>query len=190
MGKASHAAPLFDRFCDSYIRNRARFICTAAGLPAHEAEDLEQDLRLHLLRQRTLHDPGKGRWSTFARTVIQRKAAALLQKATAQRRARWCEAASLDEGFSETQHGSDSFDLQGYLALTSPANRGFDADTNLRVDLNRALDRMQPGQRDLAKSLMVERVSEVSKRTGIPRSTLYERIAEIRSHFRENGIHR
>ncbi|HKZ20276.1 MAG TPA: hypothetical protein VJQ57_09215 [Acidimicrobiia bacterium] len=189
MGSAKHAAPLFDRFSDSYIRNRAVFICSAAGLPAHEAEDFQQELRLHLFRQRRLHDPARGKWTTFVRTVIQRKAAALLQKAKAQRRARWREVASLDEDFPETQNSSDSFDLQSYLAVTS-SQWTLEAGIHLRVDLSRAVNRMRPAQRDLARSLMVERVSEVSKRTGIPRSTLYERMTELRENLQEAGFHR
>jgi RNA polymerase sigma-70 factor, ECF subfamily len=188
MGKASHAVQVFDRFCDSYIRNRAGFVCSVAHLPAYEAEDLEQELRLHLIRQMRLHDPRRGRWTTFAKTVIQRKAAALLQKATAQRRTRFLEVGSLDEAYSQDPIDNDSFDLQSYLALTSSLHKNPEAETNLRVDLGRALGRMRPEQRDLARALMVERVSEVSKRTGIPRSTLYDRISEMREDLGKNDL--
>jgi predicted DNA-binding transcriptional regulator AlpA len=49
---------------------------------------------------------------------------------------------------------------------------------------------MRPEQRDLARALMVERVSEVAKRTGVPRSTLYDRISEMRADLGKNDLPR
>ena len=178
----------FDPFIHSIIRRLASRIVKKAGLPRNESEDLEQDLRLHLWERRSAFDPSRGRWSTFARCVIERKAACLLQAACARIRRRSRESFSLDE--QEIGGGSkgDRVDQDTYLLNTGRISRPIEGLTHLKLDVGRAIEDLSLEHRSLAQALMEERVTEVSKRTGVPRSTLYDRIKIIRRALGEKKL--
>ena len=179
----------FDRYIQSVIRKQAARITKAVQLPRTEREDLEQDLRLHLMERRGAYDRRRGSWNTFARTVIERKAACLLQAARAQNRSRSREAWSLDEDAPSGDGARGQFlDQDAYLLRTARISRVSDELNDLRIDVDRVVEKLKPEHRELARSLMAERVAEVSRRTGVSRSTLYEHIKQIRKVFRDEGL--
>ena len=163
---------IWDPFTRGTIRGQVVRVVRAARIPHYEREDLEQDLTLHLLRRERSYDPTRGSWSTFARCVIERKASSLLASARTARRGRSDELVDQDLYLWATRHAAPSLENL----------------TSLRVDVRRAVEALDPQDRELARSLMDERVIEVSRRTGIPRSTLYGRIARIRKAFAEQRL--
>jgi RNA polymerase sigma-70 factor (ECF subfamily) len=176
----------FDPFCRRLVRDHARRIVRSARLPGHEVEDLQQELHLHAWVQAGKFDPERGAWTTYTKTVIERKAASLLHQARAECRSRLREAFSIDD----TDPGSNWSNLERVDAKRAKDAVPRRASTieDLGIDVRRVVARLGRKDRVLAHALMVERVAEVAARTGIPRSTLYGRIGRIRREFEEAGV--
>jgi RNA polymerase sigma factor (sigma-70 family) len=185
MARENWVADPSDPFCRKLIREQARRVVRGARLPGHEVEDIEQDLRMHAWRRAARFDAGRGAWSTFARAVIERKAATLLQRHRATCRTRSNEAYSLDEVNPETDRRHVD-DFPDHRADADAFGRG--SSREVAIDVRAAIRRLAPRDQTLAYTLMVDRVTEVSAATGVPRATLYERIARIREQFRDGGL--
>jgi RNA polymerase sigma factor (sigma-70 family) len=186
MAKENWVPDPFDPFCRKLIREQARRVVRGARLRDHDIEDVEQDLRMHTWQRAVRFDADRGTWSTFARAVIERKAATLLQHHRATRRARTQEAHSLDEVDPDTDRRrvDDLPDDRGRAV----GSRRAAVNREAAIDVRAAIRRLAPRDRVLASALMVGRVAEVSAATGVPRATLYERIARIREQFRDEGL--
>ena len=104
-------------------------------------------------------------------------------------RAHFC---SLDDS-SEYTDGTNSkpelFDKDSYLMATQgiPYNR-MDERIARRIDLERAIQRLSSEQRELAEQLSHRSLSEVSRATGIPRTTLNDRRKVIQREFAKMGL--
>lgn len=105
-------APNLPDFAIATIRRTARRLANRPGFAKWESEDLEQELRLHLLRRIDQFDARLGHINTFIATVIGRKAASLVTNRSAQCRTYrlaagtfedWCESngdADNDAGYT------------------------------------------------------------------------------------------
>ena len=175
----------FDSFTENLIRTEAARIVRGARLRDDEREDLEQDLRLHLVKRTRQYDAERGRPTTFAKCVVTRQACALLSASRAQRRSRGREAYSLDE----VQPGGhepriDHIDQDTYLRATGRRPDQLD----LSLDVKRAMGKLGDGERELAQLLMEDRMADIARRTGIPRSSLYDRVARLRASLEAAGL--
>lgn len=189
MGKAKTVFDCFDPFTQTTIRSQAARVVRSAGLPRHEQKDLEQDLRVHLLERRSHFDPDRGAWHAFVRCVVQRKALNLLDTSRRRKRAQGRQSVSLSaEPPGEQGDLGERLDQDGYLRRSGHPNPSFIALRHQRIDVSRAMTRLERRDRALARLLMFEQIADVARRTGIPRSTLYERIKKIRGQFEEEGL--
>ena len=190
MGKTNDANSHFDSTTRYIIRKHARSVVQAAGLPRYDREDVEQELLLHLWRRQGRYTPARGKRSTFVRCVIERKAAVLLASARSQRRDRRREAYSLDEcvgeGSNETRR-IDLFDQDDYLRSTNGSEQ---ERVHRQLDVERLLARLRPEDQRLARLLMKDKVAEVARELGVPRSSLYSQIARIRSQLEVAGLNK
>lgn len=191
MGKHKAVEEVFDSFAQRFIREQADRVVRDARLLSVETEDIAQDLRLHLWRRRGAYDQQRGAWSTFVRCLIQRKADSLLTMQRATRRARVKEAFSIDE-VRETPTGVlTGVDRLERLDREQHHPRGglpSFTDAEMRLDVDRAIQRLNPKDQELARRLMNDRVAEVSWDTGVPRATLYGRIGRLRRGFEAAGV--
>lgn len=187
MGDGRSAQGPFDRSTEHIIQNHARRVVRRAGLAMFDQEDIAQDLRVHLWTQSHRHDDRRGSWATFARCVIERKAAVLLGRYRAGRRNPYRVAYSFDASFTgsegEGTSGIDRLD-RDLLRRDGPRAVGrAEIELTRRIDVGNAIRKLDPRGRRLAHQLMEHRVAEIARATGVPRGTIYERIAEIRSAF-------
>jgi DNA-directed RNA polymerase specialized sigma24 family protein len=176
--------PLFDPLVNRLIRDAARRVITVAALPGAELPDIEQDLRLHLWTQRDAYRAERGARSTFAKVVIQRKAAAIAIRYRA--KCRFGTYVPIDDYLDTMKEGDDN--RGGRPSHGMDASRDVFDRLNRRVDVRRALQRLAKPDRAIATQLMSARVTEIAEEEGIPRSTIYESIKRIRRQFIDSGL--
>ena len=158
-----------------------------AALPGMEIEDVEQELMLHVHRRLSRFDATRGSLRTFVDRIARNCAANLLQSARSERRGSGVEVLSLDAHRLAIcrRRGAAARVRRRGVALREP-HVGYAPEDllNLRIELWRVFDRLPPALRSCFLGLFDNTVTDAARRTGVSRSTLYERIAAIRESFR------
>ena len=91
-----------------------------------------------------------------------------------------------DRGENVERH--EIYDMDEYLRQTGQLSRSSGERHDLSIDLRRAVTSLPPELRDLCERLQTMNVTEISRATGIPRGTLYDRIKELRNLFEDRGL--
>lgn len=162
-----------------------------AALPGMEVEDVEQELMLHVHRRLWHFDAARGSLRTFVDRIARHCAANLMHAARSEKRGAGVEFLSLD---AITCNCDDSEAAiagpDGWTRVPTP-HAGFSPEDllNLRIELWRVFDRLPPALRSCFLGLFDNTVADAARRTGVSRSTLYERIATIRESFRAADLH-
>ena len=181
-----------DDYALTLIKHKAHQLTRRAGFTADDQEDLEQDLKLHLLEQLPKFNPTRGAFSTFVDRVVAHKAADILDARFAACRDCRLRIGSLhdtvplpdgEEVLVEDMDFEDAVRVQHGLA-----ERPGHTEAELKIDLERALALLSPEQRELCLRLMTSTVAEISAATGVPRPTLYDSMARIRDTFARAGL--
>lgn len=174
------------------IRRRARSLVGQYGFTSSDVADIEHDLALDLLRRAVHFDSNEGTEIQFVMTVVKHGVATLVKQRRAIKRGADVLIVSFDEeldkdrGNGVTRH--DIIDADSYLGITrgpdTPAARRRD----VRLDLERALSTLPPDLRQLAEYLREMTPSEVARATGVPRTTINDRIKKLGAALRERGL--
>lgn len=177
-----------EEYAVTKVRFHARQLARTGLFPSQDAEDIEQDLMLDLLRRLDDFDPGRASRNTFIARVVENAVATLLEAAKAEKRGSQFRHDSLDAPLGD----------QGSVTLgdITPADAGlwsvhglrWNEAAELRHDLARVLDRLPRRLSSLCARLSIGTVTEVSRETGIPRPTIYDALAEIREELLAAGI--
>lgn len=189
------ANPLRDvrGYAERLIRFRAGQLVGRYGFTRDDREDLEQDLRLDLLRRQAKFDSGRASLNTFVARVVDHAVATIIERQVAA-----CRDGRLTRVFSdcvpecdegEATSFEDRFDAAAYLRLTGRADPDSAESIDLHLDFERALSSMPANLQELCQRLVTSSISEISNETGIPRATLYGRVKEIRAHLDHLGFH-
>ena len=181
-----------DDYAVRLIRCKARQLVGRAGFVEADRHDIEQDMMIDLLRRLPRFDPAIAQRQTFIVRIVEHRVATIIEAQKAGLRDfRRC-AGSLDE--RRTDHdgaagdGPPVLDEKEYLRETLAAvDRESDLH-HLRIDLERVFADLPDDLRDLCVRLQASTVSEVSRETGVPRGTLYEAIARLRTRFERAGV--
>ena len=59
---------------------------------------------------------------------------------------------------------------------------------DLKIDTDRVVARLPLKDRELCGRLKFQTVVEVSKETGVPRSTIYDRMKPVQAEFEDKGM--
>jgi hypothetical protein len=155
------------------------------GLPLTDREDLEQDLWLNLWIRLERHDPSRSSISTFSRLLIRNGAASIVEEQRMQRRdVRRCWRSLND--LIETDEGS----VELGDAITFPEWTWREAEAlDLRVDLAKIQARLPAEFAQLMGELAVSDLSDIRRRAGYSRATLYRRIQRLRAYLTRAGLH-
>jgi RNA polymerase sigma-70 factor, ECF subfamily len=172
------------------IRFQARQLARTRVLAASDVEDIEQNLMLDLLKRMPAFDPSKSSKNTFIARVVENHAATLIKAALAEKRG----AAITHESLHSVIHDGVGEPIE--LGDTIPTERGlwntterdWDEVIDLRHDLIHAMGGLPPDLVTLCRRLSVGTVTEVSRATGMSRSSIYDGIAKIRAVLKETGF--
>ena len=174
------------------IRRRARSLVGQHGFTPSDVADIEQDLIFEILQRSAHFDPSRGSEVQFAVTVIKHGIATAVERRHAAKRGVGTRHMSLDEELDPTANDSstryDIIDAESYLALTRGPDTPDARRQDLRMDLNRALSALPPDLRELAENLKEHTASELARSSGVPRTTINERIKKLRAALRKRGL--
>ncbi|WP_156809235.1 hypothetical protein [Bartonella queenslandensis] len=168
---------------DPYVVNQvcyhARRLIQHEAIHGVEVEDFEQELMLDYISRKQAYDPEKAKWSTFIDRILNHKCASLIEVARAQKRGAGMSDFSLDS-WLEDNDGEDD-------ALPDPATQDLTS-RDLQIDLKRAVQQLPLHLVLLLVDLRTLSISEISRKTKIPRSTLYGTLFELRGSLQERGF--
>jgi DNA-directed RNA polymerase specialized sigma24 family protein len=171
------------------IMVRAARLARSSAVPGMTAEDIAQDLREHLWRRDGAFDLTRGSYDTFADRVIANRIATLASPTERLRAERtWV---SFDEPTQQKEDGAPlplSETLAEADGLNSPASRPADEGFGLVRDVRRLRAALTPACRSVADTLVDLTPAEAATALGIHRSTIYARLASMRSAAVERGL--
>lgn len=172
------------------VRFHARQLARTGLFPSQDAEDIEQELMLDLLRRLEDFDPARASRNTFIARVVENCAATLIEAAKAKKRGAQFQYDSLDAPLGDDEHGQFTLGdvISDDAGLWAAHGRRWDEAADLRRDLSRVLDRLPHRLSSLCARLAVDTVTEVSRDTGMPRPTIYDCLAEVREELLNVGI--
>ena len=182
-----------DAYAVEIIRYKARQLVGQAGFTVADRDDLEQELILDLLRRLPKYDPKRAKRNTFIARVVEHKIANLIEKQTAHKRDyRRCPC-SLNERFEEEEEGrsverAETLDQEDYLLRIGVEPGAPEELRALALDVAAVLETLPAELGELCQRLKQETVSEISRDTGVPRASLYERINRLREIFEDAGL--
>lgn len=181
-----------DEYTVRLITFKARQLTAHPGFSDADREDLEQELLLDLLRRQPKYDPKRAQNSTFLARVVEHRAATLIEERKAGLRDYRLQAFSLDDHIDDEDgvrcERSETFDQDDYLLRTGRQTRPSDEMRDLGIDVRSVVDQLPPKLRDLCQRLMRDSITDVSRETGMPRSTLYGIIGKVRAAFKDAGL--
>ncbi len=174
------------------IKHKARQLIGSAGFTESDREDLEQEMMLDLLRRLHKYDSSKAKLNTFIARIVEHRISTIIEERTARKRDwRLC-TASMNDRFYSGKDGRierlEVYDMDEYLRQTGRFSRTPSECLELSIDIQLTIESLPPKLRDLCERLKTESVTEISRETGIPRGTLYDRIKELRNLFENKSL--
>lgn len=192
MGSDSSRTEL-DEYAVKLIEHKARHLVGRAGYTEDDRPDIEGDLTLDLLRRLPKFDPSRASRNTFIARVVEHGVARLIERREAPMRdARRC-TASLNDRIEDDEGKSvergELIDQDTYLETIGQSAMPVADRVALRLDLERVLATLTPELRDLwVRRAEGQTFTEISRETGIPRGTLYDRMKELRRLAEDAGL--
>jgi len=192
MGSDSSREQL-DAYAVRLIKHKARQLVGRAGYTEDDRPDIEGDLTLDLLCRLRKFDPSRASLHTFVDRVVEHGAARLIERRSAPMRDYRREVASLNDRIEDEEgehvERGDLVDQDTYLESIGQPTMPLADQVALRVDLERVLATLPPELRDLwERRAEGQSITDISRETGIPRGTLYERMKELRKLVEDAGL--
>lgn len=185
----------FHPICDARSRVsrnitiRAERLARSGSVPGMDAEDIKQDLRLHLYRRDEKFDPARGQYDTFADRVLANRIATLAAPTERLRAERaWIDFDSPAEGRGDDEMLPLAETLPDSAMPHAAVTRATDEAFGLVRDVQRLLAGLTPTCRALALALIDMSPTEAAKALGIHRSTVYARLTMIRKAAEALGL--
>jgi DNA-directed RNA polymerase specialized sigma24 family protein len=153
-------------FARNLIAKSARYLSRKSEFDDMSIEDLQQELRLRVIRGLCSYDPKRSPMNPFTALIVRRAVGMILRERRAEKR--WTcfirYRASLDDL-------ADPDSAQDFLLL------------ELEHDVENLLKACPAKYRPLAEQLQSETLAEAARTLKVPRSTLQRWVKELRHHF-------
>lgn len=171
-------------FAAKLIEAQVKTLSGLTGRWLFDRDDVRQELWIDLARKWPSFNPKRGSEHAFIRHVVNSRVAKLLEYAKAQCRDYRCNACSLEEPAIDTD-GEDAtigkiIDIEDLLPLVGLGASSPWRISDLRVDLDAAMEVLDQAEADLCSDLLGLTILEISQLRGIPRGTLYDTLQRIR----------
>ena len=160
----------FDPTVRRMIAAKAKKLVGQFGLRPHDRPDIEQDLAARIAARLKSYQPARGTPEGFAAMVIEQAVANLIRDRFAGKRTPPPRSPVPTEDVSDPWANED--------ARLSELER----------DVAAVLARVPADQRAVAEALMGGSVSDVARRLGLPRTTVYGRLKGLRAAFERSNL--
>jgi RNA polymerase sigma factor (sigma-70 family) len=157
-------------------------------LSIHDREDLCQDLLADLIGRFRWFDPSRGTLGAFAGTIVQHRATRLANRIRRERTTfTQFSVSTLSRDHDEEISGDVIAETEGYAAIFAEISDRFVA-VERRLDLGRALTKLEPDDLRLCVELINRTPNEISRSGPRSRAGIYRQIKEIRLRMSMTGI--
>jgi Sigma-70 region 2 len=185
------AAEISTGFAASYIRRKARELSRQTSPWLQDVQDLQQELTLQVLQNQQNFDPTQGCFNAYVKLVVDRDAANFKRDLLRQveERASECSLSSLvsgEDGVLEPLGHTISEDEKD--KQRGQTTRPWQEKIDLEHDIARVVHRLPCRLKNISRWLMDHSPSQVARRVGLSRTTLYELIKRIRMRFAAAGL--
>lgn len=182
------------KFTLNRIHFKARQMMGHHGFTEDGFDDLRQELAMDVLQRLPKFKDDRGGIKIFICQVIDNRIANLVKYHEAQCRDRRRIDRSLDEEVRDDDGDSTSF---GEMITEDIArarlgcwSRSRQEQADLALDMAAMLGQLDEDDRQLCLELKVKTPLEISRRQGVRRAGIYERIGRIRRKFLQAGLYR
>jgi hypothetical protein len=156
-------------FEQAIIRRKVRQMIGCRGFKSQDYQSLEQELIARLLHALQSFDPTRAHRNAFVTTVVDRSAARIMRYHQAQKR--------------------DHRRLIEFQRLESRRLQRWPSEaTELVLDVEEVIARLPQQLRWLAEQLKHKSLTQVARESGIPRTTLGDRVRELRERFEAANV--
>ena len=172
-----HPHALSDCYATWYISKKADELAGTSGFAPDEADDISQELTLHLLERWSSFDDAKGKVTTFIANLVDAKVVDLV-------RSRQCLHCDYQRNEALTEDAEFGL-LDGIRG--QPEVSDFER-IDLRIDCDKVLAGLPGDLQELAELLKQMTLTEAARHLGVPTTTLSYRLGKLRRHFATAGF--
>lgn len=181
----------FDRFTWGIVKKKALQMVGRPGIRHQDRQDIEQHLLLRLVERAAAFDPDRGHSNVFVTTVVERTAASLVRDQGAQKRdpRRLCSLnATIGNDDGRPTELAETLCQREHNARHQRHARSEQEKAELVNDVQETIARLPPKLRQLAEQLKSMTVADIARETGIARSTINDRVTQLRRRFEDAGL--
>lgn len=176
----------------SEIDHQAKRLACRHGLPAHELDDIRQDLITDLIARAHAYDDDRASPATFVAVVAANRAALLGRRYYRQQSLLGRSPVSLDEPIGDDEgelvtRGDLVAEADGYAAWMGQSSDPL-REAECRLDLQAAAEHLPDDLRGLCDVLATDTASGACRSQKRSRADLYRRVREVRLRFRAAGL--
>ena len=164
------------------IRFQANHLSNWPEFRGWDKEDLEQEMMCDLFRRLPKFNPKKACFGTFTDRVVNHCALSLREKTRTKKRGFGQQKVNID---ISTMDEDDPTHTHWRGCTENPT-----AHMELTIDINTVIGSLPEELSRICQLLKFHSVVDVCQQTGIPRATLYRRLAVIREHFLQAGFNK
>jgi len=181
-----------NKFADRLIRRKARELITRFGFSPADREDIEQDLRLLLIRRFDKFNPSVAHYNVFVTTVLERFTATIIEHREAESRAPERSGGSLnrliDDGDGNQIEKGSTLTEDQHARRTGVKFRSDEQLQALAADVADLLTELPPKVIDICQRLKRNTVTGVARELNISQTTLRRLLRRLRPHFDEREM--
>lgn len=174
---------LSNGYAARFIRYKVMRLVGRAGIRPSDCEDLEQEIKLHLIKRFEKFDPRLAHWNTFVVAVVSRYILTLIVKRRRSHRREAMEFLSLDGLVNDDEEKLDHPGVDGANGHTAHLALDTTEQLDVAIDVHETIDRLPHRSRELCERLMNDSTSEGARQLHLPRTTLCGRISALRQQF-------
>lgn len=174
------------RFEFGIIRRKVRQLIGCHGFREQDREQLQQELMARLLNGLQSFDPKQAHRNAFVTTIVERSVATIVRDKRAEKRDhRRISSLNVMVGDGEENRTelSATIGQPAYDARRCRESRSEGELSELSSDIAELLAQLPVELQLLAEQLKHKSISQIAREMGIPRTTLRERVVELRERF-------
>jgi len=181
-----------DKYSIEQITFKAKRLCRQVGLTESDLDDIEMDLVMYLRSRLDQYDSERASRRTFVNCVLENRVREIVYERTRPTYDYRRDEYSVDEIYvndlGEVVSKGDLIDSDEQQVTMGNLSRPRTELTELRVDVQRALDSLPEDWRKICLLMSEHSMVEVSRITGIKRHHLYAIRDRIQKAFRALGL--